>query len=492
MESWIRGNTIGRGSYGTVSLAVNESTGGVFAVKSVERNSCLPRQLEALENEIRILKKISSPYIVKYLGDGVTVEDNTCFSNLYLEYLPGGTVADLARARKFSGAADVDEKIIRNYAFCIVSAINYLHSKGIVHCDIKCDNILVGPDTRTAKLVDFGSSMEISPRGSGNCKILPRGSPLWMAPEVIRGEYQGKESDVWSLGCAIIEMITGKPAWEDKGAAETLCRIGYSDELPAFPAQLSDLGRDFLEKCLRRDYNKRWSSDQLLNHPFISPGNLVSNSSPRCILDWFSLDSDEEDELEESVFTKTTFPLFEERNKDEEISIPKLTDRIRELASDTGANWESDGWVVVRSWESSDGGGGGGSCRRSSCSSSREEEEVGTSSAYSELSGVESEINGVKNPDDSDSIEIGEVRSRRTNVEYFRLHSNRSLYDVVTLHQQGRNFLVLIYLLSNFSKQNSTICSQIAILFTYITNFLYILYFHLPYALINYFFFYFD
>ncbi|KAI5674977.1 hypothetical protein M9H77_05927 [Catharanthus roseus] len=264
MESWIRGNTIGRGSYGTVSLAVNESTGGVFAVKSVERNSCLPRQLEALENEIRILKKISSPYIVKYLGDGVTVEDNTCFSNLYLEYLPGGTVADLARARKFSGAADVDEKIIRNYAFCIVSAINYLHSKGIVHCDIKCDNILVGPDTRTAKLVDFGSSMEISPR------------------------------------CAIIEMITGKPAWEDKGAAETLCRIGYSDELPAFPAQLSDLGRDFLEKCLRRDYNKRWSSDQLLNHPFISPGNLVSNSSPRCILDWFSLDSDEEDELEES------------------------------------------------------------------------------------------------------------------------------------------------------------------------------------------------
>ncbi|CAK9164188.1 unnamed protein product [Ilex paraguariensis] len=360
---WVRGRCIGKGSFGTVNLAVDNSNGDVFAVKSVDRSSCLASQLESLENEIRILRSLSSPYVVKYLGDSVTCESpTTSYRNLHLEFLPNGTVSDVA---KLFGA-DVDERIVANYTWCVVSALSYVHSKGIVHCDVKGKNVLVGPRNGAAKLADFGSAMEFREVNS------PRGSPLWMAPEVIRQEYQGPESDVWSLGCTVIEMVTGRPAWEDHGA-DTLCRIGYLDELPQFPTQLSELGLDFLDKCLRRDPNRRWSCDQLLQHPFISmcspPSSMITYSSPRCVLDWSSSEpmDEDEDEICDGVDNLNH----------------KARERIGKLASKTGANWESDGWTVVRGVISEKKKVSDGRCRG--------DEGKGTSSAYLGLIRMEEE-----------------------------------------------------------------------------------------------------
>ncbi|KAK6118540.1 hypothetical protein DH2020_047719 [Rehmannia glutinosa] len=332
-RSWLRGSCIGRGAYGTVNLGVNISNGAVFAVKSVDLASALPSQVEALENEIRILKSLASPFIVKYLGDDTTTESSchpatTSFRNLHMEYLPSGTAA----------AADLatTDFVVASRTWCLVSALSYLHSRGIMHCDVKGKNVLLGPSPGSAKLADFGSAAEIlSPL------ISPRGTPLWMAPEVIRGEHQGPESDVWSLGCTVIEMLTGKPAWGADGYS--VRRIGYSDELPLFPARLSSLGLDFLDKCLRRDYTKRWSCDQLLQHPFIamrSQKNLITSySSPRCVLDWFNSDYFQEEECE----------------KEEEEG--ENLDRIKGLVFGAGVNWESDGWLVVRGGLEEDGEG---------------------------------------------------------------------------------------------------------------------------------------
>ncbi|KAH7864702.1 hypothetical protein Vadar_032789 [Vaccinium darrowii] len=329
VSNWVRGSCIGRGSFGTVSLAVDKSDGRVFAVKAVDQNSSSVTQIEALENEIRILKSVSSPWVVEYLGEDATVEaGGASFRNLHLEYLPGGTVGDLAKQRPYT---DVEEEIVRSYAWCIVSALNYVHSKGIVHCDVKGKNVLVGSKIGEAKLADFGSAAEFN---SG--AALPRGSPLWMAPEVVRQEYQGPESDVWSLGCTVIEMVTGKPAWADRGV-DTLCQIGYSDELPEVPTQLSELGKDFVDKCLRRNRVERWSCDQLLQHPFISssaPSDSISYSSPRCVLDWpESYDEESEIEVEEEI---------------PELRTDSVRERIGKLASSPGVIWESDGWEVVR------------------------------------------------------------------------------------------------------------------------------------------------
>lgn len=341
VSNWVRGSCVGRGSFGSVSLAADKSDGRVFAVKSVERGPGSEARVEALENEIRILKSVSSPWVVEYLGDDATVEAGgaTSFRNLHLEYLPGGTVADLAKQRRCTGSGGgvYDEEIIRSYAWCIVSALNCVHSRGIVHCDVKGKNVLVGQAVGQAKLADFGSSAEFD---AGEV-VVARGSPLWMAPEVVRREYQGPESDLWSLGCTVIEMVTGEPPWEDRGV-DTLCRIGYSDELPEVPVQLSELGRDFVDKCLRRNRVERWSCDQLLQHPFISksaPHGSITHSTPRCVLDWPSSEFyDEESEIEV------------EEEEVSELRLDSVRERIGKLSSSAGAIWESDGWEVVRNF----------------------------------------------------------------------------------------------------------------------------------------------
>ncbi|KAF1869145.1 hypothetical protein Lal_00048426 [Lupinus albus] len=323
MGSWVRGKCIGKGAFGTVDIAVDKSNGQVFAVKSVDLKTGLPGQIEALENEIKILRQMNSPHVINILGDDITCEGTTSYQNLHLEYMPGGTVGDMDHA-------DVDELLVRRYARCLVHALRHVHERGFVHCDVKGRNVLLAGEGSVAKLADFGSAVEFT----GGDHVLPRGSPMWMAPEVIRREYQGPESDVWSLGCTVIEMVTGRMPWEDDGF-DTLSRIGFSGELPEFPAELSELGCDFLEKCLRRERKERWSCDQLLQHPFLvmDSSNNVTESSPRCVLDWFDSEFTESEE--------------EEKELDSE-SENSAKGRISKLATGVRVNWEIEGWVEVR------------------------------------------------------------------------------------------------------------------------------------------------
>ncbi|AEC08338.1 mitogen-activated protein kinase kinase kinase 14 [Arabidopsis thaliana] len=322
-SSWIRGSCVGRGCFGTVSKALSKIDGGLFAVKSIDLATCLPSQAESLENEIVILRSMKShPNIVRFLGDDVSKEGTASFRNLHLEYSPEGDVAN---------GGIVNETLLRRYVWCLVSALSHVHSNGIVHCDVKSKNVLVFNGGSSVKLADFGSAVEFE---KSTIHVSPRGSPLWMAPEVVRREYQGPESDVWSLGCTVIEMLTGKPAWEDHGF-DSLSRIGFSNDLPFIPVGLSELGRDFLEKCLKRDRSQRWSCDQLLQHPFLCQDHhdsFFTESSPRCVLDWVNSEFDEEEESDEW----------------RPESMVSAMARISKLAITGGANWESNGWTEVR------------------------------------------------------------------------------------------------------------------------------------------------
>ncbi|KAJ0547486.1 putative mitogen-activated protein kinase kinase kinase STE-STE11 family [Helianthus annuus] len=151
-SSWYRLNNIGKGSFGAVSLAVDQS-GQTLAVKSVEKKS--NEFLRYLESEIRILKSLSSPHIVKYLGDDVTREGLSVYRNLHMEYMPNGTLADVAKQHVIS------TNDVRDYTWCITSALSYIHARNIVHCDVKGANILLGNTAGTAKLADFGSAIDV-------------------------------------------------------------------------------------------------------------------------------------------------------------------------------------------------------------------------------------------------------------------------------------------------------------------------------------------
>ncbi|MFS7953467.1 putative mitogen-activated protein kinase kinase kinase STE-STE11 family [Helianthus anomalus] len=338
--NWVRRNCIGKGSFGVVHLAVNESDDGfTFAVKSVEQNST--EFVRCLENEIEILKSLSSPYVVQYIGDDTTCESSSVYRNLHMEYLPNGTLADVAKVN-LTGEEESQiclgcyNENIRSYTRCLTSALSYIHARNVVHCDVKGANMLIGDTPDTAKLADFGSAIKFGVPFPGT-----RGTPQWMAPEVIRGEYVGPESDVWSLGCTVIEMLTGKPPWPDRGA-DTLRQIGYSNDVPEFPTRVPDDLHDFLNKCIKRNPSERWSCDQLLRHPFLlacsshSPPQITINDcklSPRCVFDFPDSNSSNESTVE---------------NYQPHINTSTAKQRIGKLASNTRVNWDSEGWETVR------------------------------------------------------------------------------------------------------------------------------------------------
>ncbi|XP_040377472.1 mitogen-activated protein kinase kinase kinase 18-like [Oryza brachyantha] len=335
---WVRGKCVGKGAFGTVHVAVDRATGRAFAVKSVEAKSApAAAAMACLESEIRILRRLSSPYVVEYLGDdgnGATTR------NLHMELVLGGSAAEAAVATGGLGEGGA-RGILRRVA----AALRYLHDvAGVVHGDVKGRNVLVGCDGGGAKLADFGAARLISdtavPRG-------PRGTPAWMAPEVARGGTPTPASDVWSLGCTAVELLTGKRPWSELGGAceigELLFLIGFGGKRPELPACLSDSCGDFLDKCLRRDAGERWSCDQLLRHPFLSAADTQEPSpfpSPRAVLDWAASMSDSDSDDSNGT----------EAGSEHEV-MARAKGRLAELASN--ASWGRE-WEAGPTWEAAD------------------------------------------------------------------------------------------------------------------------------------------
>ncbi|KAJ0910220.1 putative mitogen-activated protein kinase kinase kinase STE-STE11 family [Helianthus annuus] len=148
--------------------------------------------------------------------------------------------------------------------------------------DIKGANILVDPNGRV-KLADFGMAKHIS---GPSCPLSFKGSPYWMAPEVINNNSSGCNLavDIWSLGCTVIEMATSKPPWSRYEGVAALFKVGNSKELPTIPDHLSDDGKDFILQCLQRTPSHRPTATQLLDHPFVksigSSERFISSPGP--------------------------------------------------------------------------------------------------------------------------------------------------------------------------------------------------------------------
>jgi serine/threonine protein kinase len=187
---------------------------------------------------------------------------------IYLEYIPGGSLGSL-----ITKYGPLSEKLIKIYLRQILLGLKYLHSLGIVHRDIKAENVLLDTDG-TIKLTDFGCSGQISITKSLNENDLLnslKGTIPWMAPEVILQKDYGSKADIWSLGCLLIEMKTGKSPWgKMDNFIQAMLKIGKSDSTPEIPENISENFRNFLNLCLNRNSKLRADINLLLNHQFIN------------------------------------------------------------------------------------------------------------------------------------------------------------------------------------------------------------------------------
>lgn len=271
--TWVRGEVLGCGSLGSVFCALEQAKGQVIAVKEVlinQEDETDMRFKEALEHEISIIQELKHPHIVSYLGHDYV---NSCLY-IYLEYMPGGSLAQvLAQFGPF------EESLIAVYTRELLEGLEYLHTRrpAVLHRDVKGGNVLVGLDCKV-KLSDFGCSKR---HADSTLARTFKGSIPWMAPEVILHTGYGTAADVWSLGCVVVEMATGKQPWAGKfDNPMTACyRIGMSDDTPPVPASLSPTCQDFAESCLRREPLVRLSASELLLHKFVE--HLVDDSIER-------------------------------------------------------------------------------------------------------------------------------------------------------------------------------------------------------------------
>ncbi|KAL2920714.1 Mitogen-activated protein kinase kinase kinase YODA [Bienertia sinuspersici] len=268
---WKKGKLLGRGTFGHVYLGFNSETGEMCAMKEVTLFSDDPKSKESakqLQQEISLLSRLRHPNIVQYYGSE-TVGDRLY---IYLEYVSGGSIYKLLQEY-----GQLGELAIRSYTQQILSGLAYLHGKNTVHRDIKGANILVDPSGRV-KLADFGMAKHITGQ---SCPLSFKGSPYWMAPEVIKNSNGCNLAvDIWSLGCTVLEMATTKPPWSQYEGVAAMFKIGNSKELPAIPDHLSDEGKEFVKLCLQRNPQHRRTAAQLLEHPFVNNAALLERPMP--------------------------------------------------------------------------------------------------------------------------------------------------------------------------------------------------------------------
>ncbi|XP_040999224.1 mitogen-activated protein kinase kinase kinase 5-like isoform X2 [Juglans microcarpa x Juglans regia] len=208
---WIKGKLIGRGTFGSVYLATNRESGALCAMKEVDLIPDDPKSLECvkqLEQEIKILSQLKHPNIVQYFGS--EINDDRFY--IYLEYVHPGSINKYVN--EHCGA--ITESVIRHFTRHILSGLAFLHSTKTIHRDIKGANLLVDA-SGIVKLADFGLSKHLT---GESYNLSLKGSPYWMAPEVMQAAMQNSKNpnlalavDIWSLGCTIIEMLNGKPPW---------------------------------------------------------------------------------------------------------------------------------------------------------------------------------------------------------------------------------------------------------------------------------------
>ena len=268
-----RGELIGKGSYGKVFLGMNLTTGDFLAVKQVEVNQKaaghdkdkMKEMVSALDQEIDTMQHLEHPNIVQYLG----CERKEYSISIFLEYISGGSVGSCLRKHgKF------EESLVSSLTRQTLAGLAYLHQEGVLHRDLKADNILLDVDG-SCKISDFGISKKTDNIYGNDVTNSMQGSVFWMAPEVVRSQGMGYSAkvDIWSLGCVVLEMFAGRRPWAKEEAVGAIYKLGSFNQAPPIPddvaTTISAGALSFMFDCFNVDASERPTAETLLQqHPF--------------------------------------------------------------------------------------------------------------------------------------------------------------------------------------------------------------------------------
>ncbi|OAQ78347.1 STE/STE20/PAKA protein kinase [Purpureocillium lilacinum] len=281
--SYNRQKKIGQGASGSVYVAkikdgavgiardIRTRRGSSARVAIKEMNLARQPRKELLIDEIMIMKESRHPNIINFL-DAFLLNENRMLW-VVMDYMEGGALIDI-----IDNNPEISEAQIATICKETCKGLQHLHAQGIVHRDIKSDNVLL--DRRgNVKITDFGFCAKLTERRSKRATMV--GTTYWMAPEVVKQNKYGRKIDIWSLGIMAIEMIELQPPYMDEEPLRALYLIVTNGTPPLRdPERLSPSLRDFLAVCLRVDVEQRATADELLDHAFLQLGCPTGDLMP--------------------------------------------------------------------------------------------------------------------------------------------------------------------------------------------------------------------
>ncbi|KAJ2079210.1 hypothetical protein H4R24_003934 [Coemansia sp. RSA 988] len=257
---------IGQGASGGVYTAQPVGSPNIVAIKQM--NLLKQPKKDLIINEILVMRESKHKNIVNFIDSFLHRGDLW----VVMEYMEGGSLTDVVTNNLMT------EGQIATVCRETLEGLEHLHAKGVIHRDIKSDNVLLSMNG-DIKLTDFGFCAQITESMAKRTTMV--GTPYWMSPEVVMRKEYGPKVDVWSLGIMAIEMVEGEPPYLNENPLRALYLIATTGT-PKIqnPESLSPVFRDFLSKALEVSAEKRPNATELLRHQFLQKADPLRSLAP--------------------------------------------------------------------------------------------------------------------------------------------------------------------------------------------------------------------
>lgn len=258
MEKYEKIRVVGRGAYGTVHLCIRLSDKKQVIIKQIPVEQMTKEERQAALNEVKVLSMLHHPNIIQYYEN--FLEDKALM--IVMEYAQGGTLLDFLQSR--NGCLLEEENILKFLAQMLLS-LQHVHSKQILHRDLKTQNILLDKKKEIVKIGDFGISKVLSSKSKAYTVV---GTPCYISPELCEGKPYNQKSDIWALGCVLYELTSLKRAFEAANLPALILKIMRGTFSP-ISSQYSSQLRELILAMLHLDPARRPTINQIMAQPLL-------------------------------------------------------------------------------------------------------------------------------------------------------------------------------------------------------------------------------